>query len=65
MAKTSHFDRLYYCVKVPAYNSSVKFENYGSATKYIDDLESKGIRNEIKTEYHESQRVYKATLYNH
>ena len=65
MAKTSHFDRLYYCVKVPAYNSSVKFENYGSASKYIDDLESKGIRYEIKTEYYESQRVYKATLYNH
>ena len=65
MAKTSHFERLYYCVKVPAYNSSVKFENYGSAIKYLDDLESKGIRYEIKTEYHEPERVYKATLHNY
>ena len=48
MAKTSHFERLYYCVKVPAYNSSVKFENYGSALKYLDDLESKGIRYQLK-----------------
>lgn len=62
MGKISDFERLQYCIIVLGYNSSVKFDNFSSAQKYMEDLNSKGIKYETRTEYNQPAPVYSATV---